>query len=144
MNETNPVEEISFRLQKAMNIRGLRQRDLVEKTGIPKSSINQYLSGYAEPKTDRIGLLAQALEVDPVWLMGFDVPMETREQIIEQYKDMMFSKTVAEKIMADKTVFMAAYSFMQLTKENQELILGLMSRLLASNQVPFVQLKEEK
>lgn len=67
---------VAYRLRKAMSLRNLKQVDLVERTNIPKSSINQYLSGYAEPKTDRVYTIAKALDVDPVWLMGFNVPME--------------------------------------------------------------------
>lgn len=67
---------IAYRLKKAMSLRNVKQVELVERTKIPKSSINQYLSGYAEPKTDRVYLIAKALDVDPVWLMGFNVPME--------------------------------------------------------------------
>ncbi|WP_302425403.1 helix-turn-helix domain-containing protein [Holdemanella biformis] len=46
-----------------------------DKTGIPKSSISQYMSGYAKPKHDRIYLIAKALHVDEAWLIGYDVPM---------------------------------------------------------------------
>lgn len=74
----NNTESIALRLKKALSLRNMRQQDLVEKTKIPKGSISQYVSGYAEPKTDRTYLMAKALDVDPVWLMGFDVPMEKK------------------------------------------------------------------
>jgi transcriptional regulator with XRE-family HTH domain len=67
---------VAYRLRKAMSLNNVKQVDLAELTKIPKSSINQYLSGYAEPKTDRIYLIAKALDVDPVLLMGFNVPMK--------------------------------------------------------------------
>ena len=47
---------------------------------IPKSSLSLYLSGAYEPKQDRLYDMAQVLDVDPVWLMGFDVPMERETQ----------------------------------------------------------------
>ena len=71
-----PNEKCSARLAKALAIRGMKQHELCEKTKIPKSAISQYLSGLFEPKQDRLYIIAQALNVDPVWLMGFDVPME--------------------------------------------------------------------
>lgn len=71
-----PKEKCSARLAKALAIRGMKQSELCEKTKIPKSAISQYLSGLFEPKQDRLHIIAQALAVDPVWLMGFDVPME--------------------------------------------------------------------
>ena len=72
----NVTESCSTRIKKALSIRGMKQSELCEKTKIPKSAISEYISGAYEPKQDRLFLIAQALEVDPVWLMGFDVPME--------------------------------------------------------------------
>lgn len=71
-------EKCSVRISKALSIRGMKQSELCEKTKIPKSAISQYVSGSFEPKQDRLFLIAQALDVDPVWLMGFDVPMENK------------------------------------------------------------------
>lgn len=64
------------RIKKALAIRNMRQADLSEKTGIPKSAISQYCSGAFKPKQQRLGLIAEALGVDEAWLMGLDVPME--------------------------------------------------------------------
>ena len=58
----------------------MKQSELCEKTKIPKSAISQYLSGAFEPKQDRLHIIANALDVDPVWLMGYDVPMERQEK----------------------------------------------------------------
>ena len=74
--DKEPNEKCSTRLAKALAIRGMKQSELCEKTKIPKSAISQYLSGLFEPKQDRLYIIAKALNVDPVWLMGFDVPME--------------------------------------------------------------------
>ena len=66
------MEELKIRLRRAMNSNNISQIELSEKTGIPKSSINQYLSGYAKPKDDRIFLLSKALGVTESWLIGYD------------------------------------------------------------------------
>ncbi|XVG95859.1 LexA family protein [Eubacteriales bacterium KG125] len=71
-----PINEIHERISDALNIRGMKQQDLTEKTGIPKPSISQYISGYAKPKSDRIHLIAKALGVSEPWLLGYDVPMD--------------------------------------------------------------------
>ena len=70
------VEPCSVRLRKALSMRNMRQADLCEKTNIPKSAISHYLSGSFVPKQDRAYVIAQALNVNPAWLMGFDAPME--------------------------------------------------------------------
>lgn len=63
-------------MKEAMEIRNLKQADLVEKTGISKGALSSYISGKYAPKQTNTYLIARALEVDPTWLMGYDVPME--------------------------------------------------------------------
>lgn len=70
------METCAARISKALELRGMRQVDLVEKTGIPKSAISQYCAGSFKPKQKRLFLIAEALNVDEAWLMGLDVPME--------------------------------------------------------------------
>lgn len=64
------------RLRKAMNIRGLTQKDLVDKTGFSKSRISQYVNGTYEAKQDGVYKLSKALDVNEAWLMGYDCPMD--------------------------------------------------------------------
>ena len=68
--------ETKDRIKKAMEIREIKQVELVEKTGIDKGQLSSYLSGKYKPKQRNLNLIAQALSVDEAWLMGFDVPME--------------------------------------------------------------------
>lgn len=69
------------RLRKAMDIRGIKQVELVEVTGISKSAISQYLSGAFVPKQKNTYKLADALNVDPAWLMGKNVDMEKKVNV---------------------------------------------------------------
>lgn len=70
------VETCGQRLAKALNIRGIKQIELSNRTNIPKSSISLYLKDAYEPKQDRLYEFAKVLNVSEVWLMGYDVPME--------------------------------------------------------------------
>lgn len=70
------VCEIKDRIIQALRIRNMNAKQLSDLTKIPKSSISQYMSGYAKPKQDRIYLISQALNVNPTWLLGYDVNME--------------------------------------------------------------------
>lgn len=70
------VSNIAERMIKAMQLRNLKQTDIVKLTGIGKSSISTYLTGEYEPKQRNIYKIAQALNVSEAWLMGYDVPME--------------------------------------------------------------------
>lgn len=70
------------RLRYAMDLRGVTQTELCNKTKIPKSAMSQYMSGAFKPKDERTYLLAKALDVNEVWLLGYDIPME-RENLKE-------------------------------------------------------------
>lgn len=74
------ADNFANRLKKAMNIRGLKQIDLVNKTGIDKTLLNKYLKGISEAKQDNLTILAEALNVNEVWLMGYDVPIENKAE----------------------------------------------------------------
>lgn len=69
-------QQFKDRLDMALSIRNLRPIDLAKRTGLSESTISQYRSGYAVPKTDRIALIASALNINPVWLLGYSVPIE--------------------------------------------------------------------
>ena len=71
------MDTFATRLKKALAIRNIKQSELCEKTGIPKSAMSQYVNGSFEPKQDRLQILAIALNVNEAWLMGYDnVAME--------------------------------------------------------------------
>lgn len=69
----------SQRIQEGLELRGLKQTDLVEKTGISKGALSSYISGRYTPKQNNIYLIAKALDVNEAWLMGADVPMERKD-----------------------------------------------------------------
>lgn len=70
------VDTFANRLKYAMTIRNIRAVDLSNKTGISKVNLSYYMSGKYEAKADGLKKIAVALDVDPVWLMGYDVPMQ--------------------------------------------------------------------
>lgn len=83
MNESSTAE----RLKWIMRERGLKQIDVLhlakpyqEKYHITlsKSSLNQYLSGYAKPGPLKLFVLGEILNVSEAWLMGYNVPMERK------------------------------------------------------------------
>lgn len=63
------------RLQKALDLNDWKPVDLINKTGIDKSLISNYLSGKYKAGQDNLTTLADALNVDETWLIGYDVPI---------------------------------------------------------------------
>lgn len=70
------VEKFSARLSEAMNQRKIKASALSALTGISHVSISHYLHGKYEANAVNLQALASALLVDPLWLMGFNVPEE--------------------------------------------------------------------
>ena len=75
----------SQRLKEIMDIRGLRQVDILhaaepfcKKFGVKlnKNDLSQYVSGKTAPGQDKLTILGLALNVSEAWLMGYDVSME--------------------------------------------------------------------
>ena len=85
------ISDFAERLRIALDFRKMKATELSELTGINKSTISQYLSKEYEPKRDRIELFAKTLNVNEVWLTGYDVPMEISsvdktDSLIEEYE----------------------------------------------------------
>ena len=75
------VAEFKDRLNEALSIRNIKPVELAEKLGVTEGTISQYRKGTTKAKSDRLYEIAQILDVDPVWLMGVDVPMTKQERI---------------------------------------------------------------
>lgn len=90
---------IAERMKHAMEVNGIKQADLVSRTGIGKSSISTYLAGDYEPKQKNIYKIAKALNVNEGWLMGEDVPMERID--IDEYLRMIRELNKAENAAVD-------------------------------------------
>lgn len=78
---------IKDRLNEALKLRGMTATELSNKTGLNKSSISRFLSGKSIPRSLTIGLMAEALNVSPTWMLGYDVTIDGKEkQPLEIYK----------------------------------------------------------
>lgn len=95
------VSTTADRLKFLMSSRNLKQIDILN-ASLPyakeydikmnRSDISQYVSGKVVPGQDKLIILGKALGVDPVWLMGIDVPM--RPDLPDfQHPDMLPIKT---------------------------------------------------
>ena len=120
--DSDIVARCSIRLAQALSIRGMKQSELCIKTGIPKSAVSQYISGAFEPKQDRLSLIAQALDVDPVWLMGYDVPMERQKEVSPDKPEL----TEGEMVLLDL--------FNRVPPEQQQLVLQMIRAALGSRE----------
>lgn len=75
------VSSISERLHELLSYYGIRQIDVARKTNLDKAMLNMYFSGKRIPKTQNISKISTAFGVDISWLMGYDVPMFSKESV---------------------------------------------------------------
>lgn len=68
--------DFASRLSQALEARGMKAADLSKKTKVAEGTISCYINGRYEAKQNRVQVFAEALNVNPAWLMGYDVPME--------------------------------------------------------------------
>ena len=117
-----PKESCAARLKQALSIRKMTQAELCQKTNIPKSALSEYLKGLYDPKQDRLVILSEALNVDPVWLMGFDVPMEKSDKKISPHEPTL---TEGEKVMLEL--------FRQIPVDQQPVVLAMIRAALCTD-----------
>lgn len=119
MNNQDRIFSFAQRLKEALRITKTKQIELSRSTDIDKGTINNYLAGKYEPKQDRLEIIAKALDVDPVWLMGYDVPMEREKKAPDTIK-----LTEGEEMLLSL--------FRQIPKEQQQVFLE-MGRVYANS-----------
>ena len=111
------VTTTAERLKEILRIKGWKQVDIVnaaqpfcERYGIKlgRNDVSQYVSGKVEPNQHKLTIMALALNVSEVWLMGYDQPMERSSELgaiqarLEEY----------------------AYLYSQLSEEEQKAVLA--------------------
>lgn len=77
----------SQRLEMVMKETGVNQARLSELTGIRQSSISDYLTGKYSPKQDKIITIANKLQVNASWLMGYDDNKQSKKTSAIPYTD---------------------------------------------------------
>ena len=87
----------SLRLKQWMDEHDATQADILRRcehyskkynVDISKSLLSLYVSGKNEPGQKRLFILSKALDVSPVWLMGFDVPQEPEPDLQEEKNEL--------------------------------------------------------
>ena len=94
----NNLYVIKERLIEAMKLRGMTATELASKSGLAKSSVSRYLSGENIPRSIAIGKMANALDVSPAWILGYNLTMDGKEiqnvdidKLTEENKSRLFA-----------------------------------------------------
>lgn len=124
------ISNFTERLKEGMELNGLRQADLAQKTGLSKSRISHYMSGRYEAKQEALYLIAKALNVNEAWLMGHDVPKE--RTVTEKETDLSKETNVINQVylhLGTQSGEMLV-DFLRLSDEGREKVLSYMTDLL--------------
>ena len=121
MSKLVRISNTPERLRHALRNANMKQTELSAKTGLDKGSISCYLSGKYEPKSDAINKMAIALNVNEMWLWGYDVPMEREEK-------------TPEKLQLSEGEEMLLDLFRRVPVESQPMVLDLIKAVLKQHQ----------
>lgn len=120
MNYENlkPVDTTANRLRLALEKRNKTQSVLARDTGIDTAAISRYVKGMYKPKSTAMYKLALALDVNEMWLYGYDVPMERSAE----QKELDFKNTIFEKITKDEELLEMISKYYSLDEKKQRMI----------------------
>lgn len=104
------------RLQLALSDMGISQQELAEKSGVSKASISQYVNGSHAPSNISSGKMGKVLNVEPMWLMGFDVEMRKEISSESAKNDMDFLEKFSLLNERDKKIAMSMIDSMLSSK----------------------------
>ena len=110
------IAEIGYRIKEYREINNLTLSDMEAKTGIPSQTLNRYELGQRMPKSDTVTQIAEKLNINPLWLFGYD------EDITP----------LPKKELKDKAVDMLLKNIAQLTPENRDKLADYLALLLQS------------
>jgi transcriptional regulator with XRE-family HTH domain len=104
------------RIREALSIRNMKQVELQEKSGVDKGAINHYIKQRYQPKQQALFAMAKALDVNEMWLAGYDVPME-RNVVNKNSSEVasLFDRILRDKKLYTLTVKLTKLSDSQLT-----------------------------
>ncbi len=85
----------SERLRVALDKQNIRASVLAYKTGISEATLSRYLSGNFKAKSQNMKLIANALHVSYAWLEGYDVPMESDEEVPTPFRVPVYGTVAA-------------------------------------------------
>ncbi len=115
------VATTSERLKEAMSLRKMKQVDIMRSTGLDRGSVSHYVSGNYEPKNEAIFKMAKALDVNEMWLWGYDVPMERTAEQKRIQEDAEFHA----KILKDQELLEALKVYYELPDVQKKVVLDL-------------------
>lgn len=74
------IASFNERLKEAVSESNMSQSEISRLSGVPRTSLNKYLAGVSKAGNVYLYSLAQVLNVDVLWLMGYNVPKRESDE----------------------------------------------------------------
>lgn len=110
------------RLSTALSRRGMNQQQLADLSGVSKHSISQYIHGSHSPSNLSATKISSVLGVNPMWLMGYNVPMISQP---DGSVSMDSIKSRVEELAQEYKVLQAYLAADPVTQKHVRLLLGI-------------------
>lgn len=101
MNEEIILEKFSERFSELIKNSSIDIPKLAQMLGLKsKSTIYRYMNGEMAPKIPTVKYASEIFNVDPLWLMGYDVPMHKQDTNVLPTSDVAISIPVVGRVSA--------------------------------------------
>ena len=129
---------VKNRIEQALNMRNMKRIELAEKTGISKATISNWINQKYQPKQESLFKLAKVLNVNEMWLAGYNYPIERTEDV--NIEDIIKSKAKANEfkqlvsqIREDEDLKNLFISICSLSEDQRKSIVSLVNELSKLN-----------
>ena len=109
---------VKNRISEALELRGMKQIELAERSGISKGTISNWMKNKYQPKQKALMTLASILDVSELWLAGYDIP---KERPVEQVRADKLSQLV-HRLRKNEKLFNLSISISELSDEELDAI----------------------
>ena len=114
------------RIREALSIRNMKQVELQVKSGVDKAAINHYIKQRYQPKQQALLSMARALDVNEMWLAGYDVPME--RNVVD--KNSSEVAALFDRILRDKKLYKLTLNITKLNDSQLTIITKMVNELV--------------
>ena len=86
------MEKFENRLKEALNMRRMKPAELARRLDVHRGSVSNWLNGRYQPNSKTTDRIAEILQVNTTWLLGYTAPVkritftEPQEDIVEAIK----------------------------------------------------------
>ena len=114
----NRVTTSGKRIKELIDYLGISLAQMSLRTGIEKSSLSNYINEKRTPRQDRIAIIAEKYNVNPAWLMGYDVPMKDKPEATDRL--LTYYKLLCGLKHEDQELIFNQIDFLKGRKTNEE------------------------